>query len=112
MVNTLSEDYESIYELNLNLLDMVKQGKWEDFIELAEIYITTLHDVIEKQPLEMIQEEKKSLSVIITSLLENEDEITRILKDRLDVLRKDMSSLHHGNKCSKAYSSQYTSAFH
>lgn len=112
MVNSLSVDYEDIHKLNLNLLDMVKQGKWEEFIELAEVYISSLQNVIEKRPVEMIQEDKKNLRVIITSLIENEEEITRVLKNRLDVLRKDMSSLHRGNKCSRAYSSQYTSAFH
>ncbi|CNE63951.1 flagellar protein FliT [Yersinia mollaretii] len=112
MGNVQSEDYEDVYKLNLSLLEMAKEGKWDEFIELAEVYIITLHDIIENQPAEMMQDEKKNLSVMLTSLLENEDEITKTLKSRLDVLRKDMSSLQHGKKCSKAYSSQYTSAFH
>ncbi|EPE4190305.1 MULTISPECIES: flagellar protein FliT [Yersinia] len=112
MDNSLSEDYENIYELNLNLLEMARQGKWEEFIELAEIYIVTLHDVIERQPADMMQDEKKSLKIILTNLLENEGEITKTLKNRLDVLQKEISSLHLGKKCNKAYSSQFTSAFH
>ncbi|HEN3278359.1 TPA: flagellar protein FliT [Yersinia enterocolitica] len=91
---------------------MVRQGKWDEFIALAEIYIISLHEVIKNQPAEMQQEEKKSLKVMLTSLLENEDEIAQTLKNRLDVLQKDISSLQIGKKCSKAYSSQYTSAFH
>ncbi|EEQ08220.1 hypothetical protein yberc0001_34420 [Yersinia bercovieri ATCC 43970] len=91
---------------------MVKEGKWTEFIELAEVYIVNLQALIETQPTEMIPDEKKSLGMIITSLLENEDEITKVLEERLDVLKQDISSLYQGQKCNKAYLSQFTSIYH
>lgn len=111
MGNTVCEEYEEIYQLNLHLLEMVKQGKWEEFIQLAEVYITKLNDVISNQPEDILPDEKTSLSFILKSLIESEDEIEKTLKSRLDVLKKEMSSLHRGKKYSEAYSSQFTSAF-
>ncbi len=112
MGNTVSEDYEDIYQLNLHLLEMVKQGQWDEFIPLAEVYITKLHDVINNHPADLMPDEKASLSLILTNLIENEGEIEKTLRTRLDFLQKEMSSLHRGKKCSEAYSSQFTSAFH
>ncbi|QLK63327.1 flagellar protein FliT [Enterobacteriaceae bacterium Kacie_13] len=91
---------------------MVKQGQWDEFIPLAEVYITKLHNVINNQPAELMPDEKANLSFILTNLIENEGEIEKTLRSRLDVLKKEMSSLHRGKKCSEAYSSQFTSAFH
>jgi len=112
MGNTVSEDYEDIYQLNLHLLEMVKQGNWDEFIPLAEVYITKLHDVISHQPTDLMPDEKTNLSIILSNLIENEGEIERTLRNRLDFLKKEMSSLHRGKTCSEAYSSQFTSAFH
>lgn len=112
MGNTVSEDYEDIYQLNLHLLEMVKQGNWDEFIPLAEVYITKLHDVIRHQPTDLMPDEKTNLSIILGNLIENEGEIEKTLRNRLDFLKKEMSSLHRGRKCSEAYSSQFTSAFH
>lgn len=112
MGKTVYGDYEGIYQLNLDLLEMVKQEKWEEFIQMAEVYITQLHEVLANQPDDILPEEKSNLAVILGNLLENEDEIEKTLRNRLDVLKKEMSSLHRGKKGSEAYSTQFTSAFH
>lgn len=112
MVNTLSKEYEDIYLLNLQLLEIAKQGKWEDFIPLAEVYITKLNDVMNNQPADILADDKAALSVVLNNLIESEDEIEKTLRSRLDVLKNEMSSLHRGKKYSEAYSSQFTSAFH
>lgn len=112
MGNTVSEDCEDIYQLNLHLLEMVKQGNWDEFIQLAEVYITKSNDVLSQLPTYLMPEEKTNLSLILSNLIENEDEIEKTLRNRLDFLKKEMSSLHRGRQCSEAYSSQFTSAFH
>ena len=112
MVNTLPEKYEKVYQLNIDLLMLARQGNWDEFIQLAEIYIASVSDILKRQPQPLPEQDEKDLASLFRNLLSNEVEIERTLQARLDLLKKDMSSLHVGKKCSEAYSRQYSSAFH
>lgn len=112
MAKFSTADYEHIYRLNTDLLMLARQGNWDAFIPLAEQYVTAVSDIIDNPPADMMVQDKERLIFFIKSLLSNEDEIEQALKQRLQFLRKDMSSLHNGKKCSEAYSRQYTSVRH
>ncbi|WP_312629440.1 flagellar protein FliT [Scandinavium sp.] len=112
MANVLPLEYEKVYQLNENLLTLAKESKWDEFIELAEMYVTAVSDVLAKQPADMMEKEKENFASLLQCLVNNEVEIKKTLQKRLDFLKKDMSSLHIGKKCSEAYTRQYIAAFH
>ncbi len=112
MAKFSTADYEHIYRLNADLLTLARQGNWDAFIPLAEQYVTAVSDIIENSPAEMMAQDEERLISLFKSLLSNEDEIEQALRQRLQFLRKDMSSLHNGKKCSEAYARQFTSVRH
>jgi flagellar protein FliT len=109
MTKALAADYEIVYQLNLNLLKMARQGEWEGFVEQAEYYISTLQKVINRHSDSLTQMEQEEVRILIKKLIENEDEIAKKLQTRLDILKTDISSLNRGKKCNQAYSSSFTS---
>ncbi|HEY3590911.1 MAG TPA: flagellar protein FliT [Buttiauxella sp.] len=109
MTKTLTADYEMVYQLNLSLLEMARQGEWDGFIERAENYVVTLQKVINNYSERLTQNEQEEVHLLVKKLIENEEEITRNLQNRLDVLKTDISSLNRGKKCNQAYSSSFTS---
>lgn len=104
--------FETIYSSNLDLLQLVRQEKWDEFNLLAESYIISLRDFFDNQAKDLTAEEIGKLKDMWESVLQNEAEMFSKLTGRLDVLKKEMSTLRQGNKCSKAYSSQMLSACH
>ncbi|WP_435927725.1 flagellar protein FliT [Dryocola sp. BD613] len=110
MTKALTTDYEIVYQLNLNLLEMARLGEWQGFIELAENYVVTLQKVINNHAAMLTSGEQEEIRTLVKKLIENEAEITKNLKQRLDVLKMDISSLNRGKKCSQAYSSGFTTA--
>lgn len=106
-----SEQYHQIYKINQNMLALAQQGKWNDFVTLAENYIVNLRSALDQIPATLSGEEKEQLCGLLMTLQGNEAEIKAVLEARLNVLRKDISSLHQGKKCSQAYNSQVVSPF-
>lgn len=109
MANFIFDRFEDIYQKNLILLDMIRNERWEDFVSMAEQYVLTLQEVFDLTPSELVEGEKEILQKIILKMQDNEREMTGRLKNRLSNLKKDMSALHHGNKCSQLYSTQFLS---
>ncbi|ELP5717505.1 flagellar protein FliT [Enterobacter asburiae] len=87
---------------------MVRLGDWQAFIELASNYIINLQKVLDEHPLGSISGDQDVIAGILQKLIDNEDEITRGLEKRLDVLRQNISKLNHGKKCNQAYTSHFT----
>lgn len=106
---TLTTEYELVYQMNLNLLEMARAGEWDGFVERAENYIITLQNVISAQPEKFREEDEEKVSLIIKKLIDNEAEISSCLQQRLDVLTADISTFNRGTKCNQAYSSNLTS---
>lgn len=109
MDKSITANYENIYQQNLVLLEMAKQGEWQSFIELAADYIVTLQDAITGHSYDLCSDEKEQLKYYLQRMMDNEDIIMNAMKGRLDVLRRDMSALNLGKKCNQAYSSNFTS---
>ena len=111
MTTFLTEEYNNIYEINQAMLVAAQQEKWDDFITLTEHYIVNLRTTLDQVPEMLSGEEKEQLYGLLMTLQGNEMEINRALEARLDVLRKGISSLQQGKKCSQAYTSQIISPF-
>ncbi|ARJ44226.1 hypothetical protein B1H58_07260 [Pantoea alhagi] len=90
---------------------MAQQGEWDAFITTAERYIITLRAVLDKVPDTLASDEREQFFNFLTKLQNNEEEINRALEGRMSILKKHISSLHHGKKGNKAYLSQITSPF-
>lgn len=88
------------------LLAMVREERWQEFIDLAERYIFMLNDIIDDIPEKLSAEEKDNLIVLIKKLLDNEQEIAERLEKRLLLLKEKMSSLQQGKQCGQFYSLQ------
>lgn len=112
MANHNPSSFDTIRQSNQDLLELTRQEKWDEFNLLAESYIMALSEFVENQAESLTAEEKAQLNEAWKKLLENEAEMFSKLNSRLNVLKKEMSSLRQGNKCSKAYSSQMLSAYH
>lgn len=108
MTDTPTKEYEHVYQLNQNMLEMVRLGEWQAFIELASNYIINLQKVLAEHPLESIPGDRDVITEILQKLIDNEDEMNRGLEHRLDVLRQDISKLNHGKKCNQAYAAHFT----
>lgn len=111
MTTFLTEEYNSIYKINQAMLVMAQEGEWEGFVTMAERYIVTLRATLENLPDTLSGEEKESFFSLLTILQSNEEEINRALEGRMDVLKKEISSLHQSKKGNKAYISQISSLF-
>ena len=91
------------------MLVMAQQGRWEDFSAMAERYIVDLRAVLEQVPDRLSGEEKEQIAHFLIALQSNEKEINQALEARLNVLKKEISSLNQAKKGNKAYLSQVTS---
>lgn len=112
MVKSFFEYYYEIYEMNLRLLEMARQERWDEVLSLAETYVICMHDAPVRTPEEFTDEEKEELTLLLKNIVNNEEEITHKLKSRLDSLTEDMSSLQQSKKQSSLYALQQTSLFH
>lgn len=108
---TPAMQFKNLYDINLNLVALVRQEKWDEFIEQAERYVIALHDVTKMDCRELSSEDKKELKALWQELLRNEDEIVKKLTSRMGVLGTEMAMLSKGRKCSQAYFQQMKS-FH
>lgn len=112
MANAVSEVYNEIYQLNFNLLEMAQQGKWKEFIALAEIYVIKLHEVISTHDSSVQADEHSDFRIMFNNLIENETKIEQKIKNRLADLKTEMSTLNRSKKCNAVYSLGSINAFH
>lgn len=109
MADTLVKYYRELYEMNVVILEMSRQERWDDFVELAAHYVIKKEDIVNQRNDMLNEAEKESLKVILRQIIENETEITRNLEIRLQSLKQNLSSLHQGTRASKFYTLQQTS---
>lgn len=109
MADTLVTYYSELYEMNLALLEMSRQERWDDFVELASHYVIKKEDIATHRNDMLNEAEKESLKVILRQIIENEAVITRNLEMRLNSLKQNLSSLHRGTRASQFYTLQKTS---
>lgn len=104
--------FETIMHSNRELLNLAREEKWDEFIDTVEDYIICLSGFIEKRRGTLNEENKQALEEALRLLQENEKEMTKRLRSRLDFLTQKMSSLQQGKKCAQAYSTQITQSLH
>ncbi|QLA68094.1 flagellar protein FliT [Enterobacter pasteurii] len=112
MARSIFKKYNKIYEISLELLDIVTQEQWDKVVDLTETYVTSMHDAPSHSSEELTADEKEELANLLQNILANENEISRKLRARLDFLTQHMSSLHRGKKQTCLYLLQFTSRFH
>jgi len=110
MAETLVKYYRELYEMNVVILEMSRQERWDDFVEFASHYVIKKEDIVNHRSDILNETEKESLKVILREIIENEAEITRNLEIRLQSLKQNLSSLHRGTRASQFYTLQQTSA--
>lgn len=85
------------------LLEIVREERWQDFIEQAESYILLINSVIDDFTLKFDAEEIIMLREMIELLQDNEREISERLEKRLILLKEKMTTLKKGKQCSQLY---------
>ncbi|NDJ55692.1 flagellar protein FliT [Enterobacteriaceae bacterium 4M9] len=105
-----AQKYQHALQLSFEMLETAKQGKWDDFIELNTHYIFALQNVLEEHG-SSNHEDEEGVCSSLTHLLNNENEIRQLLKDRLDTLSGKIDSIRQNQKCSNAYSTQLFSPY-
>lgn len=103
---------KKIMASNEMLLNLAREEKWDDFMEMVEKYIIYLHDFIKRQAEIDGEGEKERLRHTLQKLLQNEEEIVQRLQRHLNVLSNKMTLLKQGKKCAQAYSAQNLQSFH
>lgn len=109
MADTLVKYYRELYEMNVVILEMSRQERWDDFVEFASHYVIKKEDIAHHHSDELDEAEKETLKVILRQIIENEAEITRNLEARLKSLKQNLSSIHRGTRASQFYTLQQTS---
>jgi len=103
MAEIIPHYYRELYEMNLAILEMAREARWDDFIEVASRYVIKKQDILNNSTDTLSASEKEALKGLLQQLLDNEAEITRNLRARLDTLKQNLSSIHRGARCSQLY---------
>lgn len=98
--------------MNEAMLDMARQERWDDFVEIASRYVIQKQDILNNSTDALSASEKEELKVLLKQLLENEAEITRNLRTRLNTLKQNLSSIHRGARCSQLYARHQAPSLH
>ncbi|MDV5353376.1 flagellar protein FliT [Kosakonia sp. SMBL-WEM22] len=104
--------YRELYEMNLAILQMAREARWDDFIEVASRYVIKKQDIFNNSSDALSASEKEALKALLQQLLDNEAEITRNLRARLDTLKQNLSSIHRGARCSQLYTLHQAPSLH
>jgi len=112
MTKSFTEKYQHVYQLNINLLALARQGNWDEFIAMAERYVILLSEILDQEFQCYSAEEREQIGPLLLRLTDNEAEINNTLKNRLNVLKREVSALRLGKKCSQAYSAPFSPTFH
>lgn len=89
--------------VNLNLLDLTEQEKWEEFIEGMTDYVTLIGNAVLHGAAGLSAEEKIQVRHIMETLLENEAVMMSRMRSRLGMLHKDMAAINKGRTVRHAY---------
>lgn len=112
MTKTFTEKYQHIYQLNMNLLTLAREGQWDSFIGMAERYIMMLSEVLDVDIQRFSPTDREDINLILQRLIDNEVEIDNTLKSRLDVIKKEITVLQRGKKCNQAYAAPFSPTSH
>lgn len=106
---TLTSGLERAALLNVNLLELSREGKWDEFIDSMTEYASLLSDAMACDHDDLSDEEQKAVRAVIKNLMENEELMMQSMRTRLDTLRSEMTTLNKGKAASNAYAAPFTS---
>ena len=109
MPKSITAALQAASQLNSNLMTLTAQGKWDEFIEAVTEYVSLISEIMDADSDELSPEESAVLKQVITGLLENEAVMMQQMRSRLDVLRKEITTLNKGKAISTAYLEPFTS---
>ena len=112
MVESIPSYYRELFAMNQDILEMTRQDRWDDFVELASQYVIKKQEIVNLSTDALSVGEKEELKVLLKQLLENEAEITRNLQARLNTLKQNLSSIHRGARCSQLYTLHQAPSLH
>lgn len=112
MAEIIPHYYRELYEMNLAILAMAREARWDDFIEVASRYVIKKQDILNNSTDTLSASEKEALKGLLQQLLDNEAEITRNLRARLDTLKQNLSFIHRGARCSQLYTLHQAPSLH
>jgi len=103
MSRYLPDCLQLLYKKNIMLLEIVREERWQDFIELAESYILLINSVIDDFTSKIDADEMVMLREMVRLLQDNEREIAERLEKRLALLKEKMMILKKGKQFSQLY---------
>ncbi|HEY3985273.1 flagellar protein FliT [Cedecea sp.] len=109
MADVIASKLQQISELNRALLEFTHRGEWDAFIETMTEYVVQVEALTTLDTGALSSSEHEKLKQHLALLLENEALMVERMRGRLDILRKEMSSINKGKAASHAYLSPFTS---
>ncbi|MCP2230207.1 flagellar protein FliT [Erwinia aphidicola] len=106
---TLTSGLEQAALLNITMLELTRQGKWDEFIDSMTEYASLLSAAMACDHDHLSDEEQIAVRVVINNLMENEELMMQRMRSRLDTLRSEMTTLNKGKAASSAYAAPFTS---
>lgn len=106
MTETRSETLQDIVQLNLTLLETLRQEEWDALSTLSQDYIQAAEATITHFQQATGAEKKDELAQLMIELQANEAEIARRLQARMQVLNENMLKLQQSKKSCQHYAAQ------
>ncbi len=104
-VKASGNEYQQIYQLNQQLLQIAREGDWDNFLPAAEQYIAALHQMLSRQATgKGINPEDAALA---RQLLADENERKTLMRGHLDQLQDKIATLGKGARCNQAYANSF-----
>lgn len=91
-----------MYRINVVLLDMVREGRWENFNILSERYVILMNSIIDCISLIFNEDGDAKLKSMIDVIFNNEVEIVHKLEERLLFLKDKMNLIESGKQYENA----------
>lgn len=105
-MNQFVDRFRHLDQLNRQIRDSAREGRWQHCIALTESYISLLHAVMAEIPDDRDSETSATLCHLAAPLLASEQEIAGYIAGRGAFLKKRMLMLQRGKLAGQYYARQ------
>lgn len=105
-MKSFADSFIPLYQLNRQVLDSAREGRWQQCISLAERYIGLLHAVMAEIPDARESETSEALRHLAAPLFAIEQEIAGHIAKQRAVLKESMLMLQRGKQAGQYYARQ------
>ncbi|ROP58319.1 protein FliT [Enterobacter sp. BIGb0383] len=98
--------FPELMQMNLALLETLRQEAWEAFPALSQAYIEAVQRAIAQAQQETAADKKRVLTKQLRQLQVHDAEIAQRIASRQKVLTMQMSKLHQSKTCCREYAAQ------